>query len=265
MTHPAEFDAERVRALLAGKRIGHPLHCLATVDSTNRAAWALAREGAPEGTMVIADRQTAGRGRLERVWQSPPGCNLYASIVLRPPIPAAETPRITLAAGVAVAEALLPLCPAGVNLKWPNDVRIGEKKVCGILAERKTAGAAVALVVGIGVNVNIVRADFDPAFRESATSLLEETGRIHSREELAVALCGRFEKWYKTLLCEGFPPVRERWLSLSGMAGKRVRLLFRGEEREGLVAGIDGDGALLLSDERGDIRRVTAGDARILK
>lgn len=259
-----EFDAELVRARLAGKGIGRPLHFLAAVDSTNRWAWELARAGAPEGTLVIADRQTAGRGRLERVWQSPPGCNLYASILLRPSIPAAEAPRITLMAGVAVAEALLPLCRAGVNLKWPNDVRIGERKVCGILAEMRTLGAAIALVAGIGVNVNMVRADFDPAFRESATSLFEETGRVQSREELAVALCGRFEKWYETLLCEGFPPVRERWLSLCGMAGRRVRLLFRGEEREGRVAGIDEDGALLLSDDRGDIRRVTAGDVRIL-
>jgi len=266
MMDRVKFDAEALRLRLAGRRIGCRLHFLPTVDSTNRVALGFAREGAPEGTVVLADRQTAGRGRLDRIWQSPPGCNLYISILLRPLIAPAEAPQITLMSGVAVAEMLSLLCPAGVGLKWPNDVLVRGRKICGILTELRIAGRAVeAVVVGIGVNVNMAGADFDPAYRETATSLSQETEQTHSREDLAYLLCERFEQWYETFLREGFAPVREGWLARSEMEGKRVRVHFRDEVQEGVVAGVDHDGALLLTDALGAIRRITAGDASIVK
>ena len=127
------------------------IHFLPEVDSTNRLALQLAREGAAEGTVVFADCQTEGRGRLQRVWQSPPGCNLYVSFLLRPAIAPADAARITLMAGVAVAEMISFFCPEGVGLKWPNDVLIRGRKVSGILTEMKmTGGALDAVVVGIG-------------------------------------------------------------------------------------------------------------------
>jgi BirA family biotin operon repressor/biotin-[acetyl-CoA-carboxylase] ligase len=266
MMSGGEFDAKGLRARLAGRGIGCRIHYRTTVDSTNRVAMELARKGAPEGTVVFADSQSAGRGRLQRVWQSPPGVNLYASFLLRPSIAPAAAPQITLMAGVAVAEMLAPFCPEGVGLKWPNDVRIGGRKICGILTEMKMAGGTlVAVVVGIGLNVNMTRADFDPAYREAATSLREETGRIFSRGDVAFLLCEHFERCYQLFLREGFAPVREKWLARSEMAGRRVRVLFRGEMQEGLAAGIDLDGALLLADERGAVRRIIAGDASVMK
>jgi len=261
-----EFDAEALQVRLAGRRIGRRLHFFSNIDSTNRLALQLAQEGAPEGTVVIADRQTEGRGRLQRVWQSPPGCNLYASFLLRPAIAAADAARITLMAGVAVAEMISFFCPAGVGLKWPNDVRIRGRKVSGILTEMRMAGGAVdAVVVGIGVNVNMARADFDPAYREAATSLREETGKICVREDAAFFLCEKLDQWYQMLLSEGFMPIRSRWLALSEMGGSLVRVLFQGEVQEGMFAGIDSDGALLLADARGSLRRITAGDVGIMK
>lgn len=262
----SEFDARALQARLSGRKIGCRLHFLPEVDSTNRFALQLVREGAPEGTVVLADSQTKGKGRLQRVWQSPPGCNLYASFLLRPAIAAAEAPRITLMAGVAVAETVSFFCPEGVGLKWPNDVRIRGRKVSGILTEMKMTGEAVdAVVVGIGVNVNMAGAEIDPAYRDASTSLREETGNLCVREDVAFLLCEKLEHWYRILLGDGFAPIRSRWLALSEMEGSRVRVLFQGELQEGMFAGIDGDGALLLDDALGSVRRITAGDASIMK
>jgi len=260
------FDIEALQYRLAGRRMDWRVHFIPIVDSTNRWAMKLAQKGAAEGTVVFADSQTSGKGRLQRVWQSPPGCNLYASLLLRPAIAPMDAARITLTAGVAVAEMISIICSEGVGLKWPNDVLIRGRKVCGILTEMKTTGPDLdAVVVGIGLNVNIAVEDFDPTHRHTATSLREETGRSFRREVVAFHLCDTFEKWYQVFLCEGFEPVREQWLSYSGMTGRRVRVLFQGEEREGVVVGIDFDGTLLLDDERGDVRRIIAGDASIMK
>lgn len=255
------FDAKTLQARLAGLKIGWRLHFFDKVDSTNLVALELAQKGAAEGQIVVADCQTGGRGRLHRTWQSPPGCNLYASLLLRPGIDPADAPQLTLMAGVAAAEALSSFCPAGVALKWPNDVLIRGRKVCGILTElRMDGGEVAAVVVGIGVNVNMPRAEFDPAHRERATSLREETGKAQSREEAAFRLCEDFENWYETFRRDGFAPVREAWLARSEMPGRRVRVLFGDEVQEGRVAGIDHDGALLIADDLGAIRRVIVGD-----
>ena len=260
------FDASALQSRLTGRRIGCRLHYEETVDSTNRVAMGLAHDGAPEGTVVLADRQTAGMGRLQRAWQSPPGCNLYLSVILRPAVAPPEVSRITLLTGVAVAEAVSAVCPERVGIKWPNDLLIGGRKVCGILTETRMAKDVIdSVVVGVGLNVNMARADFDPAHRETATSLREETGRDHSREDLLLLLCERFETWYEIFLRDGFAPVSEGWLARAEMAGKRIRVLFRDEVREGAFAGIDRDGALLIADEQGAVSRITAGDATIIR
>lgn len=259
------FDAKSLQPILAGRKIGGLLCYRESVDSTNHVAMQLAREGAKEGTVVLADAQTAGRGRLNRVWQSPSGSNLYFSVILRPTVAPSDAAQITLLAGVAVAEAISPVCPAGIGIKWPNDVRIHGRKVCGILTEMRAAGSETTVIVGIGLNVNMRKGDFDPGHSDTATSLREETGRDHSREKLFAMLCERLEQWYGTFLDAGFAPVREGWLGWSEMAGRPVRIRFRDEVQEGVVEGIDRDGALLISDSQGEVRRITAGDATILK
>jgi BirA family transcriptional regulator, biotin operon repressor / biotin---[acetyl-CoA-carboxylase] ligase len=257
---------EALLSRLAGQRIGGPFRCQTTVDSTNRLALELAKKGAAEGTVVLAERQTAGRGRLQRIWHSPAGCNLYLSIILRPAVAPQDLAQITLLAGVAAAETIAAVCPEGVGIKWPNDLLIRGRKVCGILTEMRTDAGKHALIVGIGLNVNISREDFSPELRESATSLREETGREVSRTDMTVALCERFGKWYETFLRDGFDPVREAWLARSIMVGKTVRVIFRDEVQEGTVTGIDRDGALLICAAPGAaIRRITAGDATIVK
>jgi len=256
-----KFDGENLARLLEGSRMGRRVHFLEEVDSTNDYAAELARKGAGEGEIVIADRQLKGRGRIGRTWQSPPGDNLYVSVILRPPIRPAVSPQITLTAGVAVAESLSPYCGRDVTLKWPNDVRIRGKKVCGILTEMRLRGGDVDFViVGIGININMRKDAFDEAFRDLSTSLREELGREVPRSEVAVGMLGCLGSWYERFLADGFHPVREKWLERSGIVGQDVRVQSGKELQEGKVLGLDEDGALLLLDYDGQIKRVLSGD-----
>lgn len=237
-----------------------------SVESTNLEALKLAAAGAPEGTAVIAEEQTAGRGRLNRTWQSPPGCNLYLSLVLKPDVEPADAPQITLLAGAAVAKALSRWCPGSVGVKWPNDVMIRDRKVCGILTELRLSGGGISsVIVGIGINVNIRREELDPAFRDAATSLLEETGAETDRTVLAADLLEELEILYDLWIRDGFDAVRPHWLPYSVLTGKRVRVAFQDEVEEGTAVGLDADGALILEESGGIRKRVLAGDATILK
>jgi BirA family biotin operon repressor/biotin-[acetyl-CoA-carboxylase] ligase len=262
-----DFNEQALASHLSGKHIGSAIHFLDEADSTNEVAFRLAVNGVSEGTVVIAERQTKGKGRLNRVWQSPPCCNLYTSIILKPQIDPAFAPQITLMTGVAVAEFLSRYRSADITLKWPNDVQIGGKKVCGILTEMKTSADRCVdfIIVGIGMNINMKKEDFDESFREVSTSLKEEMGKDVSRLDVTVELYNHFEKWYATWLTEGFNPVREAWLEYSSMVGKHVQLVFHGNIQTGQVIGIDEYGALLLRDENRNIKKIMAGDASIVK
>ena len=262
-----DFNEQNLTARLLEKRIGNRIHFFQAVDSTNDVAFQLALGGAPEGTAVIAEAQTRGKGRLKRQWQSPPGCNLYISIVLRPEIDPVLAPQITLTTGVAVADLLSLYCPGDVTLKWPNDVQIRGKKVCGILTEMNASAANRVnfVIVGIGVNVNIERADFDESFRDIATSLKEEVGSKISRLDLTVKLFDNLEHLYTLLHKDGFGSIKDMWLTYSNMVGRQIRVVFNDNVQAGEVHGIDDFGALIISDENEVIRRVIAGDASIVK
>lgn len=241
--------------------LGNPVFYLPEVDSTNLHLAGLAGRGAPEGTAVIADCQTRGRGRLGRVWQSPPGRNLYVSFLLRPDFPPERAPQITLVAGVAVAELLSLYCPGAVTLKWPNDVQIRGRKVCGILTEMRTRGTSIdSVVVGIGVNLNMEKGEFHSDFRDSSTSVREETGKPVDRKRFARLLFASMEEWCGRYGTEGFPPVRERWLSLSGIIGKIISTGTGEKAVRGRVLDMDVSGALLFEDEEGRVRTLYAGD-----
>ncbi|MBW6485528.1 MAG: biotin--[acetyl-CoA-carboxylase] ligase [Syntrophobacterales bacterium] len=259
------LDISSLRERLRGFKTGFPLYYFENVDSTNAVAMRLAQEGAAEGTMVLADCQTAGRGRLQREWQSPAGCNLYFSLILRPGIAIAKAVQITFLAGAAVADTIETFCPEGVESKWPNDVLIRSRKVCGVLSELRTKNGRMTAIVGIGINVNMKRDDFAHEYRQMATSLLEETGRRHSREEVLCSFCTNFQRWYELFLGEGFGPIRQNWLFRTKMVGKNVRILFGTEIKEGVVSGLDEDGALLLAGATGAVERIIAGDATIIR
>lgn len=261
-----ELNDEILKNRLTGRVIGREVHLLAEVVSTNDYAFKLGVEGAPEGTVVIAETQTKGRGRMNRVWQSPPGKNLYTSIVLRPKIEPAVAPQITLVAGVAVAETLNAFCPGRAFIKWPNDVLIGGRKVCGILTEMKTsAGGIDFVIVGIGININIRESEFDESIRGISTSMREAAGSAVSRLDLTVELYKRLEILYIQFIADGFAAIRRQWLDRTDMVGKKIRVAFEEDIKVGTVAGIDHDGALLLTDEKGATARIIAGDASIMK
>ncbi|MBI2370522.1 MAG: biotin--[acetyl-CoA-carboxylase] ligase [Deltaproteobacteria bacterium] len=246
----------------APRVLGQPLVELEVVESTNLEARRLAREGRPEGTAVLAARQTGGRGRLGRAWFSPAG-NLYLSVVLRPPLPPAHAPQLSLMAGVALAEAIAALAP-GVEprVKWPNDVWLGGRKVAGVLAELETApgGAIDFVIVGIGVNLVTPVGGFPAELREIATSLQAETGQAPSRDAFARALLRVLEHWYNTLLRDGFEPVRAGWEPCSITRGLPVAVRSAGELLRGVEQGIEPDGALRLRRSDGAVVRVLAGD-----
>ena len=257
---------ESLKEKLAGKFIGHELHYFAETGSTNDDAFRLGVAGAPEGTVIVAESQSAGKGRLQRVWHSPPGTNIYTSVILRPSFEAAHAPQISIATGLAVAETLNPYCGGRAELKWPNDVLIGGKKVCGILAQMKTAESGIDfVVVGIGINVNLRREQLPDEIREIATSLAIEAGCEISRSEVIIRLYENLSKWYKELLNCGFEPIRRAWLGMSPMVGKAVQVRFHQDVISGTVSGLHDDGALILQTDTEQTLYVSAGDASIIK
>jgi BirA family transcriptional regulator, biotin operon repressor / biotin---[acetyl-CoA-carboxylase] ligase len=254
------FDEELLRSFLTTSVFGKEIQLLEKTVSTNNQALSLAYKGAPEGAAVLADCQTGGKGRMSRSWFSPPGKNIYTTVILRPETDPALSPQITLVSGVAVHELLDRYCPGRVSLKWPNDVMIGGRKACGILAESRSSAVKVDyIVVGIGININIREGELDETLRLIATSLRIETGKEFIREEVAARLYEHLEKWYFIFRDSGFAPVRQRWLECSGMTGKEISYAAQGIAMKGIVTGMDYDGALLCLVE-GKTKRLTAGE-----
>jgi len=233
-----------------------------SLGSTNDEALSLAAKGAPEGTLVAADRQTAGRGRLGRPWTSPPSVGLYASLLLRPPLGRGELTLLPLLAGVAVAEAIQQTADCEALLKWPNDVLIGGRKVAGILVEAEMSEDSRAVVVaGLGVNVSTAAGDLPPRVLYPATSLLIETGRRIDRETLLDVWRTRFAAAYRQWLSGDATPLLDRWKALHAMQGRTIMVAGAdGVTVEGIGEGIDEQGALLLRTAAGTLTRVVAGD-----
>jgi BirA family biotin operon repressor/biotin-[acetyl-CoA-carboxylase] ligase len=245
--------------------IGREILFLPEVDSTNRQAREQCLRGAKEGTVVLAESQSAGKGRLGRQWQSPAGTNLYASIILRPSISAASAPQIPLLAGVAGANALARATGLDARLKWPNDIFVHGKKVGGILSEMEAEGNRIRFIIlGVGVNVNWPKEDIPPDLREIATSLRAEAGREFPRAEVAAEFFEELEREYGLFLKEGFSSrLREEWNRLSWVNQKWATITMMEKKFEGQVLGLDTDGALLLMDREGRRQRFIAGDVSL--
>jgi len=276
---PDRLSGEALSGMLAGRRLGAKVTVLEVTRSTNSDALALGREGAPEGSVVLAEAQTDGRGRLGRQWESARGVNLYLSLLLRPAIVPALAPQLSLVAGVAVAETL---AAEGLDcrIKWPNDVVLGGggergsareplRKIAGILTEIEAEADRVSfVVVGIGINVNSTTEHFSSGLAGRATSFLMETGRRLDRTALAARLLWHMEGAYEAFLTRGFGALAPRWRALSVLEGRAVEVSgvgARGSEggSRGICVGIDADGALLLETAPGCVRRVIAGDVTV--
>ena len=246
---------------LATKRLGTQFHYFPELDSTNTYALRLAEQGALEGEVVIAEQQTRGRGRLGRIWVSPPYVNLYLSVILRPAMPPVDAPQITLTAAVALADAVAAFIPRPPVIKWPNDILVDGRKVAGILTESSCTSERIEFVVlGIGVNVNFPRELMADSIRERATSLMEARQKSVSREAFVRRLIQDLDRCYGVLQESGFGAVAPRWEAYFGHREKRVRVEIEDGVLIGMAKGIDGDGALIVQSERGTLHRIIAGD-----
>ena len=257
---PAEISSG-----LETRRIGRKFICFRETESTNMVAFRMAEEGAEEGTVVVAEAQHLGKGRLGRRWESPPGVNLYCSLILRPPILPTQAAQLTFLSAVAVTRAIAEMTPLQPLIKWPNDVLVGGCKVAGLLNEMSAETEKVNFIVlGIGININMRRDQFPADLRHPATSLALETGREVSRLEFTRALLTALDDSYDAYLTNGYGTIREEWLSRFSMNGREVRVTFQNSSQTGRVMGIDDDGALLLRLHDGRVERVLAGDVAML-
>jgi len=256
---PDKLLPEEILHRLETQRLRGPIYHFDSAASTNDTAKALGFRGAPEGSLVVAEAQSAGRGRLGRDWLSPPGVGIYASLLLRPPLPPTDLPRITLTAAVSVIRALSRATGVSAGIKWPNDLMVGEKKAGGILTEMETESDQIRyLVVGLGLNVN--NADFPPELATVATSLWRETGRAFLRAPIVRAWLEEFEDLYQRFLAQEFSKILEEWKQHTVTLGKWVTVRQGLQELEGLALEVAPDGALLLKTAAGEVLRVISGE-----
>jgi BirA family biotin operon repressor/biotin-[acetyl-CoA-carboxylase] ligase len=233
-----------------------------SLPSTNTELARHASEGAGEGLSILAEEQTAGRGRLQRAWSSPRGAGLYFSILLQPTIAPVQWPLITFMAALAVGDALSDACDVNTDIKWPNDLLSGERKICGILAESVETPSGRAVIIGIGINLT---AEAYPAeIASAATSVAEASGRVPEREMLLAALLRALSRWYSLLHeVDGPQKIVAAWTSRSSYAsGKAVQVANGDEVWQGITRGVESDGALRLETTEG-MKIVRAGDVSL--
>ena len=252
---------EEIRRVLATRSFGKRIICRDECTSTQDIAAELARGGEPEGLVVIADTQTRGRGRKGRSWISTPGAGICLSIILRPGLKPSQIAQIPLVAGVAAARAIRAVTGLKPDIKWPNDILVGGKKVAGILTEMSCELDHINhVILGIGINVNTLKSDLPESIRDIATSLCAECGHNISRVALVQRFLNELESLYRSYQADGFVSIRQEWKSLSNTIGSQVEITDGGKRLTGEVLDIDGDGFLLLKTDAGSIERIVAGD-----
>jgi BirA family transcriptional regulator, biotin operon repressor / biotin---[acetyl-CoA-carboxylase] ligase len=245
---------------LAGTPFAKHIYHFFKIDSTNNVALQLGQEGEPQGAIVIAEEQTAGRGRAGRSWISEKSAGIHVTVLLRPPISPAHAALLTLVAGLAARDAIADETGLSPDIRWPNDILLSGKKCCGILTEMHAEPDRVHYAVaGIGINVNQTKMTGELA--AVATSLRMETGRVHSRVSLLVRLLRHLDRYYNQLIREGAAPILKRFAEVSSFyQGKRVRISTANETFTGTTAGLEPSGLLRVARDDGRLEAVISGD-----
>jgi BirA family biotin operon repressor/biotin-[acetyl-CoA-carboxylase] ligase len=274
---------EEIRSVFRGVRIGRKIVFHQETTSTNDLAMEMSyqrdktdskayqhsptgNKGRLDGTVIIADAQKSGRGRFGRTWISPPGVNLYFTVVLEPYFPANEASLITLMAAVAVASAIRKYTGIRAGIKWPNDILVGTKKVGGILTEMKSEADMIHfMAVGIGVNVNMAPDSVPEHLRPLVTSLKEEKAKPVSRVKLLGVILSQIEYWYTQLLKNGKKVLMSEWMRLNITIGNNVRVKTQNKVLSGTADGISDDGELLVRLASGEVKKIFSGEVTILK
>ncbi|MBF0184339.1 MAG: biotin--[acetyl-CoA-carboxylase] ligase [Magnetococcales bacterium] len=252
--------------LLTGKRFRpERYHYYPLLDSSNQQAALLAQQGADEGTVVVAEQQSQGRGRLGRPWSSPAGINLYCSLLLRPAIAARHAAQLTLVAGLALWHTAQEWGVQGCELKWPNDLLLQGRKAAGILTEMRAEGEKTQyVIVGIGVNLNGGRTDLPPELQAQAIHLAEALPAPIERSRFLAALLQQWETWYDRYQTSGFAPLATLWQQAARLPGRRVQIRLAEGSFAGEAVTLDADGCLLVKRGDGMLTRVVAGDVTLL-
>lgn len=260
-----EFSLDEIKAGIKGS-IGKDILFYESIDSTNTVANLLAEEGKAEGTVILAETQRKGRGRLGRSWVSPPFVNVYMSIILRPKIELKDITLITIIASIACIKALRKFSDLNITVKWPNDLIVSNKKIGGILTEVHIAEKRLKYAVtGIGLNINMDSDEFPSEIKDIATSLKIETGRIYSRTKILIEILNEIDIWYIILKEMKRKEILEEWKLLSSTLGREVVISTGKETLKGLAESINDEGMLILRLPSGEKRVICSGDLSILR
>jgi BirA family biotin operon repressor/biotin-[acetyl-CoA-carboxylase] ligase len=265
LSSPDLLLPEEIQGGLETKRFGKRIIFHHNTSSTQDVARRHAESGTPEGTVVVAESQSAGRGRLGRSWHSPPGAGIYLSIVLRPGIIPRDDMKIPLVASVAAVNAIKRITSLDVRIKWPNDLIVNNKKTGGILVESTSEIDIINfMILGMGINVNTPDSMIPRELQDIATSLYIESKKKISRVKLFQSLMMELETSYDTFLKEGFETLRRKWISFSNTIGSKVLINSPGEPPfEGTAIDIDMEGALIVKLSDGTEKRVLSGDVSL--
>lgn len=278
-----EFSVEELKILVKGD-FGREIIFHESIDSTNTLAMELAEKGVPHGTVIIADRQLKGKGRLGRTWFSPPKGNIYMSVIVRPEIEPKDATLLTIMSAISCARAVRNSTGIEAKIKWPNDLMVSERKLGGILTEMKSdQDRIVFAVIGIGINVNVRLDMFPNDVRAVAASVIEELGRKEttplrpplarvgwggekiSRTLIIAAILNELERWFKVLIKGSRIQLINEWRKLSSTLGRKVKVVSGKDSFTGIAEDIDDEGMLILRLPSGGLKKMSAGDVIMLR
>ncbi|MFS0781412.1 biotin--[acetyl-CoA-carboxylase] ligase [Bacillus sp. 1P06AnD] len=261
---PSAMSADSIRMHIQSDVFGQLIDYEDSIGSTQKKAIEMANEGAPEGTIVVADEQTGGRGRMARKWHSAKRTGIWMSVLAKPNIPIQQAPQLTLLTAVAVVQAIEDVTGVQAEIKWPNDILIKGKKMTGILTEMQAEADGIhSIVIGIGINVNQSIEDFPEELQEKATSLRVQCGQMVSREALIGSVLKRFESLYQIYQSKGFKVIKTLWESYAVSIGKTITATTLQARVTGIAMGITDEGVLLIKDGSGTVHSIYSADIDI--